>query len=83
MDLVTLCEDLDIVELIGLPVAALMSHREYEKLTRQQALATFEQLSRDLGLEAERGGLSEADFPEGIQAARRDFYEERHSRRAG
>ena len=79
MDLVTLCEDLDIVELIGLPVAALMSHREYEKLTRQQALATFEQLSRDLGLEAERGGLSEAQLLEEIRAAKQDLYEERYA----
>ena len=72
-----------IVERDGFPVAVLMSYQEYEKLTRQQALATLEQLSRELGQEAERRGLTEEQLLQDIRAAKRDLHEERYGQRAG
>ena len=67
-----------IVERDGFPVAVLMSYQEYEKLTRQQALTALEQLSRDLGREAERQGLTEDQLLQEITAIKRDLYEEKY-----
>lgn len=67
-----------VVERDGFPVAVLMSYQEYEKLTRQQALTALEQLSRDLGREAERQGLTEDQLLQEIKAIRRGLYEERY-----
>ena len=71
-----------IVERDGFPVAVLMSYQEYERLARQQAMASFEQFSRDLGREAERQDLTEEQLSEEIKEVKRDLYEERYGRRA-
>jgi prevent-host-death family protein len=71
-----------IVERDGFPVAVMMSYQEYEKLTRQQAIAAFDQFSRDLGREAERQGLTETQLLDEVEAVKRDLYEERYGQRA-
>ena len=71
-----------IVERDGFPVAVLMSYQEYEKLTRQQAMAAFEQFSHDVGREAERQGLTEEQLFEEIETVKRDLYEEQYGQRA-
>ena len=71
-----------IVERDGFAVAVLMSYQEYEKLTRQQAMAAFEQFSRDLGREAERQGLTEEQLFDEVRAVKQDLYEERYGQRA-
>ena len=71
-----------IVERDGFAVAVLMSYQEYEKLTRQQAMAAFEQFGRDLGREAERQELTEEQLFEEIKEVKQDLYEERYGQRA-
>ena len=71
-----------IVERDGFPVAVLMSYQEYEKLTRQQAMAAFEQFGRDLGREAERQELTEEQLSGEIKEVKQDLYEERYGQRA-
>jgi prevent-host-death family protein len=71
-----------IVERDGFPVAVLMSYQEYQKLTRQQALAAFEQLSRDLGREAERQGLTEEQLSDELEAVKRQVFEEKYGQQA-
>ena len=72
-----------IVERDGFPVAVLMSYQEYEKLTRQQALASFDQFSRNLGREAEREGLTEEQLAEELEAVKRQVFEEKYGQQAG
>lgn len=71
-----------IVERDGFPVAVLMSYQEYEKLTRQQTLAVFQQLSHDVGREVGRQELTEEQLLDQIAEAKRELYEERYGQRA-
>jgi prevent-host-death family protein len=70
-----------IVERDGFPVAVLMSYQEYEKLTRQQAMAALEQFSRDLGREAERQELTEEQLFEETREVKQGLYEEKYGQR--
>ena len=67
-----------IVERDGFPVAVLMSYQEYQKLTREQALAALERFGRDLGGEAERQGLTEEQLADELAALKRQVFEEKY-----
>jgi prevent-host-death family protein len=71
-----------IVERDGFPVAVLLSYQEYERLIRQRSIASFESLSREMGREIERQGLTEEQLLQEIEAAQHEEYEEAYGQRA-
>jgi prevent-host-death family protein len=70
-----------IVERDGFPVAVLLSYQEYEKLSRERAVAAFESFSRPLGREIEEQGLTEEQLLDELEQTKREVYEERYGRR--
>ena len=71
-----------IVERDGFPVAVLLSYQEYQKLTRQRAVAALEQFGQELGREIDRQGLSEEDLVDELKRAQQEVYEERYGQQA-
>ncbi len=67
-----------IVERDGLPVAVLMSYKEYERLSSQRAVAAFDTFSRHLGRELEQERVTEEDLLADVKDAKREVYEERY-----
>ncbi len=69
-----------VVEKGGVPVVALLSLPEYERLIGQAArgerLRRFREHVRAIGEEAERQGLTEAQLMEELQQDRRAVYQE-------
>jgi len=65
-----------VVEKGGLPVAVIMSMREYERLVRNWSLKEFEQLARAFGEEAERQGLTEEKLMAELAETRKQVYQE-------
>jgi len=75
---VALLNELLVVERDGYPIAVLMSFHEYEDLMRLRALAEHKELTRRLGQEAEKQGLTEeqlmAEIKEDKSAVYKDTY---------
>lgn len=72
-----------VIEKLGIPVAALISAREYEEYRRLVAQQVHRELGRALGAEADRQGLTEERLIEELKEVRRgvfkDTYGDLHS----
>lgn len=71
-----------IVERDGFPVAVIMSYQEYENLRRQQAVAAFEQFSREFGKEVARQGITEEQLLAELEKDKQALYEEKYGKQA-
>jgi len=69
-----------IVERDGFPVAVLLSYQEYEKLSRERAVAAFERFSRPFGHEIEQQGLTEEELLHDLDKVKQEVYAERYGR---
>lgn len=69
-----------IVERNGLPVAAIISMREYELLQehmeREQRTQRFAELARSIGEEFEQQGMSEEEIMAALEKAREEVHQE-------
>lgn len=65
-----------VIEKLGIPVAAVISMREYEEFRRLLAQQLHQDLGRKLGEEAERQGLTEEELIDSMEEDRRAVYEE-------
>ena len=73
---VALSDEHFVVEKGGLPVAVMMSMKEYERLVIDWKLKGFERLAKALGEEAERQGLTEEKLMAELEEDKRAIYEE-------
>ncbi|CAG0942858.1 hypothetical protein ANRL1_01103 [Anaerolineae bacterium] len=76
-----------IVQKDGLPVAAIISMKEYqdfirEREARESRLQEFRQATREMGDEAEQLSLTEDEVEAKVEAVRQRLYEERHGNRS-
>ena len=71
-----------IVERDGFPVAVLMSYQEYQQLSRQQGMAAFERLGRELGRASEKQGIAEEEPLADLKEARKAVHEESYGRQS-
>lgn len=76
-------EEYLVIEKLGLPVAALISMRDYEQYRRYIAQELHQELGRRMGAEAERQGLSEEALITSIEVDRQAVYEEMYGGGAG
>ena len=72
-----------IVEKDGLPVVAIISMAEYEELMkererRDQRLQRFRELTREMGEEFQRRGISEEQMMEELEKSKERVYQERY-----
>lgn len=65
-----------VVEKLGIPVAAIISMRDYEQYRRLLAKQALDRLGPKLGQEAERQGLTEEGLEEEVRKARREVFAE-------
>ncbi len=75
---VALSEEHFVVEKGGLPVAVMMSMKEYERLVKDWKLKDFERLARAMGEEAERQGLTEEQVIAELEETKKEVYQERY-----
>ena len=73
---VALSDEHFVVEKGGLPVAVMMSMKEYERLVIDWKLKELERLARSLGEEAKRQGLTEEQLMAELEEDKRAIYEE-------
>lgn len=71
-----------VVERDGFPVAVIMSYQEYETLRRQQAVAAFEQFSREFGKELVERGITEEQLLAELEQDKQALYEEKYGQQA-
>lgn len=71
-----------VVEKSGIPVAALISMKEYEAFRRWLARQLHEDIGRKLGAEYKRRGISEDQLIELMEEDREAVYQERYGRHA-
>ena len=72
-----------IIQSSGAPVAVILSMAEYERLVaRRQARAAFYDLSRNLGREVERLGITEEEFMADLEKTKRRVCAEQYGRPA-
>ena len=72
-----------VVERDGFPVAVLLSYQEYQKLSRDRALAAFDRFSKELGRDIERRGLSEEELMSELEQDKKELYQEKYGQRSG
>ena len=72
-----------IVERDGFPVAVLLSDQECRRLVREGPVGAFEQLGRELGREIERQSVTEEQFLDDTEEAKREVFEEEYGARTG
>lgn len=65
-----------VIEKLGIPVAVMISMRDYEHFRRLLAQEYHRELGRRLGREAEAQGLSEEELIGELEEDRRAVYEE-------
>src|SRR3989442_10210628 len=65
-----------VIEKLGIPVAALISMKDYEQYRHYLAQQLHQDLGRKLGSEAEKQGLSEEDLIASMEEDRQAVYEE-------
>ena len=73
---VALSDEHFVVEKGGLPVAVMMSMKEYERIVMDWRLKEFERLAKSLGEETERQGLTEEKLVKELEEDKRAIYEE-------
>ena len=71
-----------VIEKLGIPVAAVISMREYEEYRRYLAQQLHQDLGRKLGAEAEKQGLREEELIAKMEEDRQAVYEETYGRKA-
>jgi prevent-host-death family protein len=72
-----------IIQSSGAPVAVILSMAEYERLVaRRQAKAAFYDLSRNLGREVERLGITEEEFMADLEKTKPRVFAEQYGRPA-
>lgn len=69
-----------VIEQSGLPVAVLLSIAEYEQLLRYKRLAMFDTLTREIGKEFEREGVSEEELMAELKETKRQVVKEKYAR---
>ena len=68
-----------IIQSSGVPVAVILSMAEYERLTAySRRKAAFHDLSRHLGREVEKLGLSEDEFMADLEKTKREVFTEQY-----
>ncbi len=77
---VALSNDHFVVEKGGLPVAVMMSMKEYERLVTDWKVKEFQRLARTLGEEAERQGLTEEKLMEELEVDKRAVFKEMYGK---
>lgn len=65
-----------VVEKLGIPVAAIISMQDYEQYQRLLAAVRLTDLGRKAGAEAERQGLTEEKFQQGLRKTRKEIFQE-------
>ncbi len=68
-----------IIEQSGVPIAVLLSVAEYEQLLRYKRLALFDHLTRQVGEQVERSGLSEDELMAELEETKREVFGEKYS----
>jgi prevent-host-death family protein len=68
-----------VVEKLGVPVAAIISMREYEQFRRLLARHQLTELGRKVGAEADRQGLTEDQLREDLAVTRKALFREKYS----
>jgi len=71
-----------IIQSSGESVAVLLPMAEYERLMKSERLAAFDDLTRNLGREVEKRGLSEEELMAELEQTKRRVFEERYGRPA-
>jgi prevent-host-death family protein len=71
-----------VVEKAGIPVAALISMKEYEQFRRWLSKQLLTDLGRRMGAEAQRQGLTEEQLIEMMEEDREAVYQERYGQQA-
>ena len=69
-------EEYLVVEKMGIPVAAIISMKDYEHYRRLLAKEALERLGPKLGQEAQRQGLTEEGLQEEVRKARNEVFAE-------
>ncbi|UCC89241.1 MAG: type II toxin-antitoxin system Phd/YefM family antitoxin [Anaerolineales bacterium] len=68
-----------VVEKLGIPVAAIISIRDYEQYQHFLAQRMLKDLGRRVGAEAEKQGLTEEKLFEELDRTRQEIFEERYA----
>lgn len=71
-----------VIEKLGIPVAVVISMKDYEQYRRFLAEQMLKDLGRKMGAEAERKGLTEEKLIEQMEEDRAAVYEEMYGRKA-
>jgi prevent-host-death family protein len=71
-----------IIQSSGESVAVLLPMAEYERLMKSERLAALDDLTRNLGREVEKRGLSEEELMAELEQTKRQVFEERYGRPA-
>ena len=69
-----------VVEKSGIPVAVIISMKDYEEYRRHLAQSMLKDLGRKLGAEAEKKGLTEEKLIEALEEDRQAVYEEMYGK---
>lgn len=69
-----------VVEKLGIPVAAIISMRDYEQYRRLLAKEALQKLGPKLGQEAERQGLTEEWLQKEVRKARREVFADKYGK---
>lgn len=69
-----------IIEKGGLPVAAIISMDDLEKLSRLEKLEHFDRFTKALGQEVERRGISEEQLIKDVEKTKQKVFEEQCGR---
>jgi prevent-host-death family protein len=68
-----------IIQRSGSPVAVLLPLAEYEQLLRYKRLAMFDRMTRELGEEVERRGMSEEQMIAELEETKREVVREKYA----
>jgi prevent-host-death family protein len=71
-----------VVEKDGLPIAAIMSHAEFEEYRRMKALVLLKELGRGLGQALEEQGISEEQVQADLETVKQEVYAKKYGRTA-
>lgn len=70
-----------VVEKMGIPVAAIISIRDYEHYRRLLAAAALTDLGRKVGFTAEEQGLTEEQLREQLASTREQVFRQKYGRK--
>jgi prevent-host-death family protein len=69
-----------VVEKDGLPIAAIVSHAEFEEYRRMKAVALLDKLGRSVGEEMKAKGLSEEQVLADLETTQKEVFAEKYGR---